>query len=138
MHTQNVQNRCRRVLTVGRLGERALVHPLQRYRRMSLNSAYHDKMEAQLKEISAKIDVYKAKAAKMSADAKIEIEKEIAKLRPMQETARAKLAEFKAAGSEKWEELKTGLDKAWTDLTAAVERAGRRSGSGDDDSKGKV
>jgi multidrug resistance efflux pump len=103
---------------------------------MSLNTAYHDKMEAQLKEISAKIDKYKAKAAKVSADAKIEIEKEIAKLRPMQETARTKLAELKAASSEKWEELKVGIDKAWTDITAAVERIGRRTS--DDGSKGKV
>jgi hypothetical protein len=98
---------------------------------MSLNNAYHDKMEAQLKEISAKIDVYKAKAAKISADAKIEIEKEIARLRPMQESARAKLAELKASGSEKWDELKVGIDKAWTDLTTAVERVGRRTGSND-------
>ena len=89
-------------------------------------------MEAQLKEISAKLEVYKAKAARLSADAKIEIEKEIAKLRPMQETTRSKLAELKAASSERWEELKVGLDKAWTDLTTAVERVARRSGSGDD------
>ena len=132
-----MQGRARRAVTVERLAERALVHPLQHSRRMSLNSAYHDKMEAQLKEISAKIDVYKAKAAKISADAKIEIEKEIEKLRPMHENARARLAELKATGSEKWEELKVGLDKAWTDLTTAVERVGRRTG-GDDASKGKV
>jgi len=102
---------------------------------MSLNSAYHDKMEAQLKEISAKVEVYKAKAAKLSADARIEIEKEIARLRPMQETARSKLAELRAASSEKWEELKVGVDKAWNDLTAAVENVARRSGSGGDKSK---
>jgi len=117
--------------TVERLGGRALVHRLQHCRRMSLNNAYHDKMEAQLKEISAKIDVYKAKAAKISADAKIEIEKEIARLRPMQESAQAKLAELRTSGSETWEELKVGIDKAWTDLTTAVERVGRRTGADD-------
>ena len=95
---------------------------------MSLNSAYHDKMEAQLKEISAKIESYKAKAAKLAADARIELEKEIEKIRPMHDQARTKLAELKTSGSDRWAELKTGLDKAWSDLSAAFDRARHHAG----------
>jgi uncharacterized coiled-coil DUF342 family protein len=88
---------------------------------MGLKEAYQDKMEAQLKEWSTKIDQLKAKADQAEAGAKIEYYKQIDGMRAKAEAARAKLNELKASGEGAWESLKGGVEGAWTDLKSSVE-----------------
>jgi predicted nuclease with TOPRIM domain len=83
---------------------------------MGLKEAYQEKIEAQLKEWSAKITELKAKADKTSADAKIKLYQELDDLKARKEAAQQKLNEIKAASAEKWESLKTASDKAVEDL----------------------
>ena len=80
---------------------------------------YIDKMEAQLKEWSAHLDLAHAKADTDKAEAKIETHDKIDSLRAEGAEISAKLAEIKEAGAESWEELTKGADKAWTKIKDA-------------------
>ena len=53
---------------------------------MGKKEAYIEKLEAQLREWSSKIDELKARADKAKADVKLEYEKQIGELRTKQET----------------------------------------------------
>lgn len=85
--------------------------------------AYEEKVDAQLKELSAKIDVLKAKAEKSGADAKVKYYEKIEDLEKRRSVAREKLKELKAAGEDAWQDLKGGVEAAWSDLGAAVKSA---------------
>jgi multidrug resistance efflux pump len=85
--------------------------------------AYEEKLDAQLAEWNAQIDLLRAKADKAKADAKIEYLKTIDSLQHKQDAAKAKLHELKTAGDEAWEDLKTGAGKAWNEVEAAFHEA---------------
>ena len=78
--------------------------------------AYEEKLDAQLEEWSAQINLLKAKADKGKAEAKIEYYKTIEALQHRQDEARKKLHALKTAGDEAWEDLKTGAEKAWAEV----------------------
>jgi hypothetical protein len=83
---------------------------------VGLKETYQEKIEAQLKEWSTKINELKAKAEKATADKKIELHKIIDDLRVKKEEAQKNLQEIKAAGAETWEKLKSKTDKALDDV----------------------
>jgi hypothetical protein len=78
--------------------------------------AYEDKLDAQLSEWKAQIDLLRARADKAKAEAKIEYYKTIENLQHRHGEAGAKLHELKTAGDEAWEDLKTGAQKAWDEI----------------------
>lgn len=90
---------------------------------MGLKEAYQEKMEAQLKEWSARLEQLRAKADLAQADAKIEYYNQIDGVRAKVDAAEAKLRELKAASSDAWETLTGGVEQAWADLKTAVEGA---------------
>lgn len=90
---------------------------------MEDKNAYRQKLEARLDQWRAEIDKLEAKAAEARADARIEYEKQIEKLRGKQEDARRKLEELDKASGEAWKDLKSGLETAWDDLGRAVKSA---------------
>jgi hypothetical protein len=85
--------------------------------------AYQEKIETQLKDLAAKIDVLIAKADQARAEAKVKYSKQIEDLRGKQESARQKLQTLKEAGGGAWDDLKKGLDYAVEDLKTAVQAA---------------
>ncbi|HXF93230.1 MAG TPA: hypothetical protein VNK46_10790 [Nitrospiraceae bacterium] len=85
--------------------------------------AYQDKLESQINEWAAKLEVLKAKAEQAEASVKIEYDKQIEAISAKYEAAHTKLRELKEAGEDAWESLKTGAEKAWADLKQAVEHA---------------
>jgi predicted nucleic acid-binding Zn-ribbon protein len=89
---------------------------------MGLKEAYQEKLEAQLKEWSAKAKELQAKAETAKADAKVELQKHLDSLRAKQEAAQEKLKEIKEAGAAAWEKTKPGVEKAMADLSSAWER----------------
>jgi chromosome segregation ATPase len=98
---------------------------------MGRKEAYIEKLEAQLREWSSKIDELKARADKAKTDVKLEYEEKIGELRARQETVRNKLQELKDSSGEAWEGIRDGLEKAWDELKNAVSGAldrGRRRG----------
>ena len=88
---------------------------------MGPKEAYQEKIEAQLREWTAKINELKAKADGAKADAKSEMNKRIDALRVKKVAAQAKFQALKQAGAEKWEQLRTGLDQAMADLKTTWE-----------------
>ena len=77
---------------------------------------YQEKMEAQLKDLTAKLEELKGKAAKAGADAKAEMNKQLEALKPKLDAAQQKMKELRAAGGETWEKVKEGSEKAMADL----------------------
>ena len=82
---------------------------------------YQEKMEAQLKELGAKLEELKGKAAKATTGARAEMTKQIEVLKPKLEAAQQKLKELKAASGPAWENFKDSSEKAMADLKKAWE-----------------
>ncbi len=93
---------------------------------MDKRKSYEQRLEAELNEWSAKIDVLKAKAAKTKSDVEINFAEEIAILEAKRSNAREKLRQFQEAGDDAWEDLKSGIEKAWSDLGSAISEAASR------------
>lgn len=85
--------------------------------------AYEEKLNAQLEEWNAQTALFKARADKAKAGAKIEYYKTIEALQHKQDEAGKKLHELKIAGDEAWEDLKKGAEKAWDEVKAAFHSA---------------
>ena len=87
---------------------------------MSDKDLYQQKMQAQLDEWKAEIAKLKAKASGTSADAQIEMNKQIKALESQTEQNKAKLSELAKTGEDAWESLKEGIESAWDSLKSAV------------------
>lgn len=85
--------------------------------------AYEERLDAQLKEWSAQMALFKAKAGRTKAEMKIEYEKAVESLQQKHDEAGIKLRELKASGDEAWEDVKAGLEKAWTEVKTAFHEA---------------
>jgi uncharacterized coiled-coil DUF342 family protein len=90
---------------------------------MKSREEYIDKLAAQLKEWSAKIDDLQSKAHVAKADAKTEYENQIRQLKIKRDAATQKLQELKGASNEAWDTLKAGAETAWADLEKAFAAA---------------
>jgi len=88
---------------------------------MGLKEAYQEKIEAQLKEWSAKVKELQTKAEMAKADAKIEMQKHLQTLQAKQEAVHQKLKELKEAGADAWEKAKPVLEQAMDGLKSAWE-----------------
>lgn len=83
---------------------------------MSEKKLYQQKLQAQLDEWQADIDKLKARAKDESADAQIELHKQIDTLETQVADARAQLKQLSEAGDEAWTSLKAGMDASWAAL----------------------
>lgn len=90
---------------------------------MKSREEYIDKLAAQLKEWSAKIDELESKARATKADAKTGYENQIRQLKDKRDAAAQKLQELKGASTDAWDTLKAGAETAWTDLKNALSAA---------------
>ena len=84
---------------------------------------YIDKLAAQLKEWSARIDEVELKARAAKVDAKAGYENQIRQLKDKRDIAALKLQELKSSSAEAWDTLKAGAETAWADLKSAVTAA---------------
>jgi hypothetical protein len=82
--------------------------------------AYESKLEAQLAQWEADIDVLKAKAKRQSVDAMVGYDKTIDALQRKHDEARNHLLKLKEAGADTWESMKAGAEQAWLELKAMV------------------
>lgn len=86
-------------------------------------TAYNKKREAQIRELTARLDLWEAKVRKAAAEGEIRYREELEDLRSKLETARVRLSLLRDASSAAWEELRTGLDDALDELRRAVRKA---------------
>ncbi|HYA86705.1 MAG TPA: coiled coil domain-containing protein [Nitrospirota bacterium] len=90
---------------------------------MKSREEYIDKLAAQLKEWSVKIDEFESKARTTKADVKTGYENHIRQLKDKRDAATQKLQELKGASTEAWDTLKAGAETSWADLKNAVAAA---------------
>ena len=90
---------------------------------MSLKNAYREKMEAQLEEHRARLELLKAKAKRAVADGKIMAYEELADAENKFAAAKARLKELGAASEGAWEEMKGGVESAWSSLSDSCKKA---------------
>ncbi len=88
---------------------------------MSKREAYEQKMKARLKELKTEIERLKAKSESVSADAKLEYQKQLDEIKGKYDKANAKFMELQRSGSESWNEMKVGMEKAWEDMNTKVD-----------------
>jgi len=84
---------------------------------------YVVKARAELDELSAKIDELEARSRKAGADAKKDLDKKLAELKPRREKARKDLARLKRASGKAWASIKAGLQKGIDDLKKELDEA---------------
>lgn len=90
---------------------------------MENRDLYKQKYDAQLHEWTARIDLMKAQAEKLSANAKLEVKPHIDAAHSKLEAAKARMAEIAAATDEKLHEVVKDVDALWLDLKASAEGA---------------
>ncbi|NMM42846.1 coiled coil domain-containing protein [Rhodospirillaceae bacterium KN72] len=93
---------------------------------MSIQNAYADKMNAQIRKAEAEVDRLKAKADEADADARLTYHKHIAEIQEHRDYLQARVDELNAASSEAWEDVKAGAESAWNTLRDSVDRASSR------------
>ena len=85
--------------------------------------AYKEKFKAQLHVWQAEIDKMKAKAEKTEADAKIEYQRQLDKLRDMQDEAWEDFEKLRNAGERAWDEIKAETEKNWVKMNNTIKEA---------------
>lgn len=90
---------------------------------MSEKELYQQKKQAQLDEWQAEVDKLKAQASGASADAQMELNKQIEALEGKIEEGKTKLAEIADASEDAWESIKDGVESAWHSIKSAFSEA---------------
>lgn len=88
---------------------------------MDTRELYKQKVEAQIHEWSATLDVLKARTEKLTVQAKLDMQPSIDAVHAKYDAAKAKLDKIGAATDDTWDEVVKDVDHAWSDLKAAVE-----------------
>ena len=89
---------------------------------MDKMDAYREKLEAQLKEWKAKIDVLEEKAAKATGETKAELTKTIADLRQKKGAVKEKWDELQKQSGVAWDTMKEGVEKKSAELKEALDK----------------
>lgn len=84
-------------------------------------AAYQEKLDAQLKEWDAKLNLFTAKANSLKADAKIEFDQQLETFRTKRQAAVSRLEDLRIRGGSALEDLKEGTEKAWSELAKAMD-----------------
>lgn len=90
---------------------------------MNEKELYQQEKQAQLDEWQAEVDKLKAKASGASADAQLELNKQIEALKGKIEEGKTKLAEIADASEGAWESIKEGVESAWDSMKSAFSDA---------------
>lgn len=90
---------------------------------MNDKKLYQQKKQAELDEWQAELARFKAKASGASADAKLEMNRQIKALEGKIEEAKAKLAEVAEASDDAWETIKEGTEAAWNSVKSSFSEA---------------
>ena len=88
---------------------------------MHTRELYKQKVEAQIHEWSATLDVLKARTEKLTVQAKLDMQPSIDAVHAKYDAAKAKLDKIGAATDDTWDDVVKDIDHAWNDLKAAVE-----------------
>jgi methyl-accepting chemotaxis protein len=90
---------------------------------MDLKEAYKQKLNAQMKEWGAQINLLNAKVENKGADMKIKYSKELDALKAKQDEIAQKIKELDEAKVENWEKVKDTADQILADLKTGLSNA---------------
>jgi hypothetical protein len=90
---------------------------------MSLLDAYRQKLEAQIQEHKAHLDLLRARAKRVAAQGRILGYEELALADKHLEQVKARFKELKGAGGGALGEIRTGVKKAMADLKVSTKKA---------------
>ena len=82
---------------------------------------HQHQMETTMKEWGARIDALKAKADKATAEAKVELHKQVEEMGTLQTSAKKHFEEFKANSKDTWKDVKKDVEASWNKLSASVD-----------------
>ncbi len=90
---------------------------------MTNKEAHLQKMQAKLDEWDANINTMKAKASGASADAQIELNKQVDDLKSERSEMKQKYEELKDASEDAWEDIRDGAEAAWDRVALSFKNA---------------
>lgn len=90
---------------------------------MQLHKEYKEKMDAQLEEWSAQVNLLEARIDGFTADMKIMRAEEIQALRTKQHAAADHMKALGKASGAAWEQVKVTADTMWDDLKSGLSDA---------------
>jgi len=90
---------------------------------MNKRELYKQKCEAQIHEWNARLELLKAQAEKLSAQAKLDANPPIEALRAKLDAAKSRLDEIAGITDDKWDDFVRKIDHAWGELKSAAEGA---------------
>ena len=88
--------------------------------------AFPQKLDAQLKDWTAKLDELKVKARETKTELRADYEKQLQMLSEKRTTAQAKLQELRLRTEDAWEDLKGGTERAWDEMRKALDQIAAR------------
>jgi hypothetical protein len=83
---------------------------------------YESNLHAQLAQWKADIDVLKAKAKRVEADAAVRVDRSIEALQRRHDDVSHHLSSLKVASEEAWESVKADTEKGWLDFKAHLKQ----------------
>lgn len=90
---------------------------------MSDKELYRQKKQAELDKWQSRIEQYKAMASGASADAQLEMNKQIEALDGKIKKAKTKLAAMEDIGDDAWESVKSEIESSWDSVQSAFSKA---------------
>ena len=83
--------------------------------------SYPEMFEAQLWEWDLRLDLVKAKAENLNADAKLEFDRQLAALQRKRNEALAEFEDLHTRGDVAWNEVKESTERVWSEWVEAME-----------------
>lgn len=90
---------------------------------MNKKQVYQEKLQAQLNEFNAQIELLKAKAEKAETSTKLSYLETLEGLKLKRDLAANKLQELRDSSDNAWEDLKEGIENAWSDVSSSIQSA---------------
>jgi hypothetical protein len=85
-----------------------------------IKNAYIDKMGAELKELSARVDLVKARFSKGAAEIRVDYHSKIEAWHKKENHFKKEMDEVRSSSAETFEKIKVGAQTAWQDLSSFV------------------
>lgn len=89
---------------------------------MVKREVFREKLEAQLKEWKATIEMLEKKAAKATGETKTELRRAIRELRQRKEAVKEKWSALERESGFAWDTMKEGLEKSVSELKNALDK----------------
>jgi len=90
---------------------------------MNEKEQYQQKMQAQLDEIKAELEILKQKAVEADKDTQPKINKHIKELEAKIDDTKSNLGKLRDASGDAWDAVKDGVESSWQSLKSGVKEA---------------